>query len=513
MGLTLLVFYPGIMTYDGKYVYEDIAKAVWGDWQSPVMTVLWGLINPVAPGAASMFLLIATSYWLAFGLLAFALVRRAILLALLLPLLALTPPAFVFAGIIWRDVLFSVTWLLAGSIAFVAADRPPSRACRFRRWRLRCAALASCCVRMLLSQRRCSPHTSIWPNQFSWKRTAILFLPAMAVFFGLVQVVYYGALGAIRQHPLQSIMVFDLGGISHFTRQNQFPVRWNEAETDLLLNVCYKPTEWDIYWTRTPCQFVMHKLETEEKVFGTPAVTSAWINAITHHPVAYLEHRTAFMWNFLAGSNLTMWLIDIEDTTKTPFPDRSAFVAVKNIHDALKPTPLFRAGSWLLVCIGICAVWLAPARPAGRGLYHRCLRLGGGLCPDLLCRRRGLRLPLWLLGGARQPDRLCRCGRQCRSGVDRQKLRLRQLREAAAKPCNSSNVPDSTMRPPSNTRMCVALRMVARRCAMTKVVRFFMTSSSAVKTRCSVAASSALVASSRMRIGGSLSSARAIDRR
>src|ERR1700682_6568050 len=74
--LTLSIFYPGIMTYDAKFVYEDIAKGVLGDWQSPVMTVLWGAIDPVAPGAGSMFLLIATSYWLGFGLLAFALARR-----------------------------------------------------------------------------------------------------------------------------------------------------------------------------------------------------------------------------------------------------------------------------------------------------------------------------------------------------------------------------------------------------------------------------------------------------
>ena len=38
--LTLTIFYPGILTYDAKFVYEDIAKGVLGDWQSPVMTVL-----------------------------------------------------------------------------------------------------------------------------------------------------------------------------------------------------------------------------------------------------------------------------------------------------------------------------------------------------------------------------------------------------------------------------------------------------------------------------------------
>ena len=460
-----------------------------------------------------MFLLIITTYWLAFGALAFALARRTVLLAVLLPLLALTPPAFVFAGIIWRDVLFSVTWLLAGSIAFIAVER--GAAVRFS---LQALALALCGFGVLLRPNAliAAPMLAaytIWPNQFGWKRTAIVFVPAMAVFFGLVQVVYYGALGAIRQHPLQSIMVFDLGGISHFSRQNQFPVRWNEAETALLLNVCYKPTEWDIYWTRTPCQFVMQKLEKEEKLFGTPAITNAWVSAIAHHPVAYLEHRTAFMWNFLAGSNLTMWLIDVNNSMKRPFPDRPAFVAVTTIHDALKPTPLFRAGTWLLLCIAICAFGWTQAGQAGRRVYHRRLRLGGGLRVDFYAVGVASDFRYALLGRARQPDRRRRCGRQrAQASIGRNCAFVSCVKRPPSR-CNSSNVPDSTIRPPSNTRMWVALRMVASRCAITKVVRFFMTSSSAASTRCSVAASSALVASSRMRIGGSLSSARAIDRR
>ena len=95
-GLTLLIFYPGVMTYDAKFVYEDIAKGTMGDWQSPVMVWLWGLIDPIAPGAGSMFLLIATTYWLGFGVLSLALASRGKAGALLLPLLAMTPPALCF---------------------------------------------------------------------------------------------------------------------------------------------------------------------------------------------------------------------------------------------------------------------------------------------------------------------------------------------------------------------------------------------------------------------------------
>ena len=364
--LTLAVFYPGVMTYDAKFVYEDIAKGVLGDWQSPVMTVLWGVIDPVAPGPASMFLLIATGYWLGFGLLSLALARRSSRLALLLPLLALLPPAFVFVGIIWRDVLFAVTWLLAAAIVFAVAEREAHL-----RLPAQVLALALCALGVLLRPNAliaASVLTAyiLWPAQISFKRTAILLLPAVAGFFALVQVVYYGALGATRQHPLQSIMVFDLGGISHFSGQNVFPVTWSESETALLLNGCYQPTQWDIYWRIEPCDFVMRKLEREQKLFGTPVITEAWARAVVRHPLAYLSHRAAFMWNFLAGSNLTMWVADVEHPAQAIFPDRPLFTALVALQERLKPTPLFRTGAWLLVCIAVCGLgWRRRETPAG----------------------------------------------------------------------------------------------------------------------------------------------------
>ena len=90
-GLTLVIFYPGVMTYDAKFVYEDIAKGELGDWQSPVMTVLWALIDPIAPGSAQHVPADRDLYWLAFGAAGVhAGAPRQPWLALLLPLLALT---------------------------------------------------------------------------------------------------------------------------------------------------------------------------------------------------------------------------------------------------------------------------------------------------------------------------------------------------------------------------------------------------------------------------------------
>ena len=365
-GLTLLVFYPGIMTYDAKYVYEDIAKHTLGDWQSPAMTVIWAFVDPVAPGSASMFLLMAGAYWLAFGLLGSALAGRSTGLGALPPILALLPPAFVLVGVLWRDVLFAITWLLAAVMTFAVTDRP-----RKQRAAIQGLALAVCGLGVLLRPNSiiAAPLLAlyiVWPLQMQWKRTAILFVPVIAVFCGLVQLVYYGVLGATRQHPLQSIMIFDLGGISHFTKENQFPVTWNARDRALLLNGCYRPTEWDLYWRLEPCKFVMQKIETEEKLFGTPVITKAWASAIARHPLAYLQHRVSFMWNFLAGSNLTMWVANIEKPTETVFPERPAFAVLMVIHDIFKPTVVFRAGFWLLACLLMSVLaWRRRDKPEG----------------------------------------------------------------------------------------------------------------------------------------------------
>ncbi|MFY9687687.1 MAG: hypothetical protein WAJ88_17950 [Pseudolabrys sp.] len=372
-GLTLLLFYPGIMTYDAKFVYEDIAKHTLGDWQSPVMTVLWALIDPIAPGSASMFLLTAAAYWLAFGLLGVTLAGRSVGLSVLPPILALLPPAFVLVGVLWRDVLFAVTWLLVVVLTFAVTDRSPGR-----RLPVQILAFALCCLGVLLRPNSiiAAPLLAIyiiWPLQMRWKRTVILFVPAIAAFFGLVQLIYYGVLGATRQHPLQSVMIFDLGGISHFTKENQFPVTWNERDTALLLNGCYRPTEWDLYWRLEPCKFVMHKIETEEKLFGTPVIPQAWARAIVRHPIAYLEHRASFMWNFLGGSNLTMWVANIERPSETVFPERPAFAVLMVVHDVLKPTVLFRAGFWLLACLVMSALaWRRRHTPEGAFALAAC---------------------------------------------------------------------------------------------------------------------------------------------
>jgi hypothetical protein len=352
--LTLHVFYPGIMNYDARYVYLDGLKGFYGDWQSPVMTWLWKTIDPIAPGSASMFLLIATLYWLGIGMLSLALARRSLVLAIALPVLALTPPLFAFVGIIWRDVLMAACWLLAAALAYAASWRTG------RPIVVQAIALGLITLGVLIRPNALAAAPVLvayifWPRDFSWKRTTLLFVPIMIALYAIVQLVYYGALNATRQYPLHSIAVFDLGGITYFSGENQFPVTWSAQEAQALRGPCYDPSYWNVYWNGD-CKFVMAKLEGEQTIFGTPALSRAWVDAMMKHPVAYLQHRLAFFRTFLLDSHLTMWTADIENPPKTIFEHRPAFMTFKSIHDALQPTPLFRMGTWLLTSLLFCAL-------------------------------------------------------------------------------------------------------------------------------------------------------------
>lgn len=370
--LTLRVFYPGVMTYDAWYVHADIATGEAGDWQSPVMTALWGLIEPLAPGSASMFLLIAALYWLAFAALGLALARRSAWLGFAATALAFAPPAFVFAGIIWRDVLLGASWLLAAALAYAVAERKDG-------WRRVAQGLALMFLVFGLLMRPNGVFAApilvayvLWPARFDLRRAAIVYVPAAVVLALLVPLVYYGLLHAKHQNVLHAIFVFDLGGVTHFTGENQFPGNWSADETAMLTGRCYQPTDWDIYWTRQPCLFVMQRLEAE-KIFGSRELVAAWLHALATHPLAYLEHRAAVMANFLFNRNLTMWTIDIAHPDQTVFDDNAWFVAVENLHDRLAPTLLFRAGTWLLACVVWCVLaWRRRTTPTGAFLIGTC---------------------------------------------------------------------------------------------------------------------------------------------
>jgi hypothetical protein len=376
-GLTVMALYPGYMTNDATYVHGYIQDWQLGDWQSPLQTMVWWLIDPIAPGPGSMFLLIVTLYWLGFGVIALATARRSAGLGLMVPLLALAPPAFMLLSMIWRDILFSGVWLLAAAIVYAVADRSgPLR----RAGQVLALALVAFGILLRPNAIVAAPLLivyAIWPARLEWKRTALIFIPALVAGYGLVHLVYYEILHVKRDNPLHSLLVFDLGGITHFAKENQFPVTWSAQETALLTSQCYEPQHWDSYWTLDPCKFVMGRLERPgDVIFGSQRLVDAWLRAVTAHPIAYLSHRLTVLWTFLALPNLTLELYKLVLPDETPLAHNAYFMALLPLHDALKSTVLYRTGFWLILSATIVG-WAWPARRTPSGAFAISIAAAG----------------------------------------------------------------------------------------------------------------------------------------
>jgi len=364
--LTVLVFQPGYMTVDARYLYEDMRASTLSDWQSPVMGVLWRLIDPLAPGAWSMFLLIGALYWLGFGLLALIVARRSPWLGIALPVVALAPPSFFLVGMIWRDMLFAGAWLVAAVLALATAEL------RLRALiPLRAVAIVLIAFGVLLRQNAifAAPILAtyaLWPQRFDLKRAALLLLPGALAFYLLIPAVYYGVLDARKVSPLHQIFVYDLGGITAFSGENQFPVTWSPEQTALLTGDCYSPVLWNVYWNTPPCAFVMQRLEQpDDPIFGSPRLAQAWRHAVVAHPMAYLEHRASFMWNFLARPNLVLPYYDWQGPQAT-YGANPYFKPLLALHGMLEQTLLFRVGLWLALSFAVAALaWPTRTEPLG----------------------------------------------------------------------------------------------------------------------------------------------------
>ena len=180
-----------------------------------------------------------------------------------------------------------------------------------------------------------------------------------------------------HENPLHSLLVFDLGGITYFAKENQFPVSWSADETALLTSRCYEPQHWDSYWTLDPCKFVMARLERpDDVIFGTQRLVDAWLRAVTAHPLAYLRHRLTVLWTFLALPNLTLQLFNLSLPDQTPLAHNPYFLALLRLHDALTSTILYRTGLWLLLAAAIVA-WAWRARRTASGAFAVSIAAAG----------------------------------------------------------------------------------------------------------------------------------------
>jgi hypothetical protein len=358
LAATSALFYPGIATHDALAVYDQAYAWSFGDWQPPLMGVLWiGLERLVGYGPGAMLMPTLVAFWLAILLIFVALRRTGAVSAWAIFLVPLMPPVFALLGVIWRDVIFSVLWLLAFALATLAGPRGPGA-------RL---ALTATALLVLLIGYWLRPNALfaavpmvlyvLWPRDWRPLRLLAWSLPIVLALQGSTYLINTTWLNAREEHVAHSIMVFDLAGISHFAGENVFPVtRWTPDQVAKVISTCYQPNYWDSIWWKG-CTFAMAAIDRDDppgtKLFGSQRLVDAWFQAVRTHPLAYVRHRLAFFEALLTWPNMVVFDQSRSGQYRFWFIKSTGYSYFETAMLWLNAnTPLFRGLTWLLLGLG-----------------------------------------------------------------------------------------------------------------------------------------------------------------
>lgn len=378
LGLPLAVqlagYWPGLITWDSIRQYDQALSGDYDDWHPPVMEWIWSKLIPIHPGTAPMLILQLALYWgglIAIGawclkerrVLAFAGVFATTLLPIPLALLgailkdSLMTGALVAATalLVWRERLGA--WASAGGIALLVF----AATLRFNAW--------PACLPLLLALLPASATRTRARLVLSGLVGLALLVAAMPVANRL--------LAAKRSGVELSLIIFDLGGITRFSGENQFPDT-GVANPVAVNRGCYSPLKWDNYsfWARTPCPITFYDVDDAFRDTGQSPVRW-WLAAVAAQPLAYLRHR---IMHYNINARLLVQhdvAIDRPVPKEAPpndwgfrLPGTAAQDWVDTAALASAPTPLGWPAAWMALALGVLlATWsvsdVGPAFPLG----------------------------------------------------------------------------------------------------------------------------------------------------
>lgn len=357
----LLAFYPGVMRVDSFSQFEQALSGRYGDWHPPIMAWLWSVLNRISQGPQMMLALHVGLYWLGIGATAQGLrLAGRQRTAGLLVLAALSPMLLGFIGVIFKDT--GVAASLVAAAGLVARYRFPQQ--RVPAW---IAVTASVLIAYGAFLRFNGIFAAVPLLLYvlsridGWRRlNKLIAVATLCVLLGLaMQTINYRLLAAERMQPELSLIIYDLGGITYWTDEDQFKVPVWRDFTSRNRDECYSRTWWDTYGFQS-CSFVFREFRQHLQDTGQSPLR-LWLTAIARHPVAYLQHRFAHF-NINIRFLLPYGTRDVTFVETVPNRHGLAFesnVLTRTIQAgglALAATPLGWPVTWLAIAIGLAMI-------------------------------------------------------------------------------------------------------------------------------------------------------------
>ncbi len=345
--ITLRAFFPGLVTSDALDQYQQGTSFIFTDWHPPIMSFIWAITNDWIPGPFGMLLLECFLYWGGLLLLSVSIPHAHRKLSIAVIIVGFMPFAVGTLSHIWKDVLHAVIWLFAVGVICVSYSRGEGRQKKL----LLLAGFLLFIGNMLRFNAIFGLLPLIWllfnkSNLNIWKKSIIIFLlfPALTIF--LTGAFNYGLLQSSKSRVYQSLIVFDIGGISHFAGKDYFKEDWDSSENSKVLSTCYDPSAWDGYaWG--PCSFVLKKIQASGS-WNDGSLMKKWISAIYHEPSAYLKHRYENYMKLLWYPNSVLDDQTVQNSLGFKYEKTGMFRALQVTTVLFKNTFIFKPGFWLI---------------------------------------------------------------------------------------------------------------------------------------------------------------------
>jgi len=294
---SLLLFWPGIASYDTVVQYQQLISESYDDWHPPVMARLWSVLPFARQGTAPMFLLQMSGYWIGLGLLARTLGGRKAT-----ALLAVGAMPFLsgwLAVVIKDSQMIGALALATGLLGHFRLRRQPIPApaliviilCLIYATLVRANAVFSTVpLAMLLL-----PRPQSGPARFAMMIAAI---PAILL---ISQPINHGLFGAQDSGVRRTQPMYDLAGITVRTGDGTAGGLSTTEIESLRQDDCVRPLFWDSLGSAPACQSA---IEHWEKAPIGPLYLQLAM-AAARHPIAYLAHRAAHL------NSTERWLVPL----------------------------------------------------------------------------------------------------------------------------------------------------------------------------------------------------------
>ncbi len=361
------IFYPGAMSHDSVQQLEQARNELYDNWHPPIMSVLWHFLIKVSDGPGPM--LFIHMLMLSVSCMNFYIwgVRNNLRFSFLYLLIPFFPWVLNFEFVIWKDVGFAYSWLLAISFSLVFWNKKNLLKYFF----ILIPLLYGFMVRHNSYTAGFIVLLFIASNiriNFSAKMICVIFLINVTLFMALPKITD-SIFDAKEMNPLSLVMVDDLIGIQLQGSDVIGNLFSHEEFSDLIK--CPRVKNSPVTFAICPSineryHFIQHNQYSELK--------TTWISALINHPVEYLIYRArAFQYLLRSFTNDSIYYADFDILNK-PYDFASTLVNKTFLQSALiyyvsfvnhSAEFLFKPIFWCLSLIG-CNIFLYSSKNSSK---------------------------------------------------------------------------------------------------------------------------------------------------